>query len=118
MTVIVNAVDVELRIRALARTYPDRVYDSLVDDVVRVCVYRPNARNPLGCIVGAAAGPLGADLGRWDHVGAINPAGPAGQDERISGPTGWISTVQHSQDNGATWARAVALADKQRGKRQ
>lgn len=105
MEVKLNAIDVELRVRALARTYPTRVYQQT--ETVG-CSYQPTGVNPLGCVVGAAIGPLGCDLEWWDQYGGIVQSG----DFRIDGDTRWLSNVQYRQDQGQTWQRAVEESDR------
>ena len=99
----VNAIDLELRVRAIARTFPDKIYIQAGEG----CTYVPNRANPMGCIMGAALAPLGENLWDWDYHGGITQD----DEERIDGPTQWLSNVQYRQDQGDSWARAVAYAD-------
>lgn len=107
--------------------YPDRTYIASGAIGELTCEYTPNALNPdCGCIVGEALRWLGVpihilelldsqSLGSWgvfasalddvlrDHVapGAVR--------------SDWVSRVQHYQDEGHSWAQAVALADQDAG---
>lgn len=101
---LINAIDLELRVRAIARTYPDKHYHQ---EPEQGCHYTPDEHNPMGCIIGAACIPLDIDLWEWDLLGGIGQA----YDNRIDGNTQWLSNVQYRQDRGDSWAKAVAYAD-------
>lgn len=107
-----------------ARLHPDRVYVAYLpplgsNDVT--CSYAPNELNPdCGCIVGDALAALGvprpileriSDLGSW----AVTPgAFSIYLGDRVDGGalrSVWVARVQHFQDEGECWARAVELAD-------
>lgn len=107
---LLNAIDVELRVRALARTYPYRIYDNKSGD--SGCCYTPDPHNPLGCIIGAAVAPLGVYLPEWDTVGGIIQS----CDSRIEGDPQWLSNVQFRQDQGDSWSEAVAYGDAVRAR--
>lgn len=108
----INAIDLELRVRAIARTYPTKVYDRETGD--RGCWYTPDPINTMGCIIGAACAPLVVDLFNWDKLGGIGQ----GHDSRIEGNAQWLSNVQYRQDQGDSWAKAVAYADAVRAKHE
>jgi hypothetical protein len=107
-------------IRKVAADNPDVTYDRGPDDAL--CEYRPNARNPLGCAVGAALTSLGVPdeaLQELDGAGDESTAWRTGgprlalgkfvQDKALA--SGWVSAFQMWQDQGKSWRAAALRAD-------
>lgn len=108
---MINGIDLQLRVRAIARTFPDRIYDSGDTDL---CFYSPDEQNPMGCIIGAAARSLDEDVSVWDSSESSVGVSQLLSDGIIAAdkPTAfWLIKVQDFQDGRDTWATAVRLAD-------
>jgi hypothetical protein len=106
----------EKAVRKLAKANPDFVYTT--EDEESRCFYRPDEKNPKGCIIGAALAAIGLPTG-FNHEGlpaesVINDL--LAPDVFSYEQTRWFSDVQVVQDEQKPWAEAVADADKRSGR--
>ena len=109
----IDLTDLIAQVRELAADNPEFVYKKQAG----ACTYWPDDDNPQGCIVGAGLKNLGFNtskglysdfVDRQPHVTCNSWRAWAGKNDR---QRRWVRCVQAEQDAGATWGRAVKLAD-------
>ena len=121
----VTFAELEAKIRAYAELLPDFVYtlDPKPESWSTSCKYEADERNPLGCIVGAAARELWPETNGFDnrmgsvHIRvseAINDNLIEGSEDERDLVLAWAADVQGRQDDGESWSEAVGFADAMR----
>jgi hypothetical protein len=106
----INAIpllDVAKEVRAIAKEFPDYKYRPTSNG----CQYKPDHKNPNGCIIGFAYRRLGVDVLDHGRYGPITELHDWYHDERDQ-IVAWLSAVQGQQDSGHTWSQAVHVADE------
>jgi len=94
-------------VRALAAAFPEHVYTRSFGVG---CKYAPDARNPMGCIFGAALRTLGIEPGELQTIDNALMARET-DDSALDSLILWMTDVQSAQDNGTSWGTAVKWAD-------
>ena len=124
----VTFAELEAKIRAYAELLPDFVYtlDPKPDSWSTSCKYEADERNPLGCIVGAAARELWPETNGFDgrtgsagshiHTAMRDGLIEGSDDDRVR-VLDWVNAVQVRQDGGESWGQAVLSADAERERR-
>jgi hypothetical protein len=107
-------------LRAVVAERPGYVYNApehmRTEDNGNECFYvhvdRHGGRPEAGCLIGAVLSRLGvplAELAKWEHFGVSVMAGAVV--EASVDVVSVLAIAQDRQDNGATWAKALAAAE-------
>lgn len=96
------------RVRKLAREHPDAVYKH------DTCLYTKGECGPgVGCIIGQALPEYQEELWRLDNITDFHVSSMIRElnIEVTEEQSIWLETVQHYQDKGVTWEKAVKEAE-------
>lgn len=111
------------RIRIVAATEPDFVYDNNRGS----CTYLPSGNVTCGCLVGEALLDLGIDRGllqivddwaeqgisvNWGSDPLVDLLGKETQFEHAALVSPWVKQAQIAQDGDQSWGEAIVTADR------